>query len=104
MKSPLLTLTLATLMLVGCGSDSNNTEPETPQPPPVENAVNIDEATQINLKLEQFDSSTGTIQFSLTNAQQEAITAAKTYDIYYFGFPDKAKESSNPKACVRPRS
>lgn len=100
MKYPLLTLTLATLMLVGCGSDSNNTEPEAPPtpPPPVENAVNIDEATQINLKLEQFDSSTGTIQFSLTDAQQEAITAAKTYDIYYFGFPDKAKESSNPKA------
>lgn len=104
MKYPLLAVTLATLVLVGCGSDSNNTEeetPPTPPPPPVENTVNIDEATEINLKLEQFDSSTGTIQFSLTDAQQEVITAAKTYDIYYFGFPDKDKGSSNPKAWKR---
>lgn len=105
MKYPLLAVTLATLMLAGCGSDSNKVEEETPPapppPPPVENAVNIDEATQINLKLEQFNVSTGTIQFSLTDAQQEAITAAKNYDIYYFGFPDKTKESPNPKAWKR---
>lgn len=102
MKYPLLALTLGTLALVGCGSDDNHAEESTPTPPPpVEKTVNIDEATQINLIVEQFEPDTGTVLFSLADASQTAITAAKNYDIYFFGFPDKSKPSSHPKAWKR---
>ncbi|PIW61767.1 hypothetical protein [Shewanella sp. CG12_big_fil_rev_8_21_14_0_65_47_15] len=103
MKYPLLTLTLATLTLAACGGDDNQSEDVTPPPPPppVENTVAIDEAAQINLTLEQFDPNTGTLVFALTDAEKNAITAAKDYDIYYFGFPDKNKTSTNPKAWKR---
>lgn len=104
MKYPLLAVTLSILLLSGCGSDDNTSEeviPPVPPSPPAVNSVNIDEAMQINVVLNQFDQQTGTIQFSLTDAQQAAITAAKAYDIYYFGFPDSDKASSNPKAWKR---
>lgn len=101
MKYPLLALTLGTLFLTGCGSEDNNSEAITPPPPPVEKTVSIDEATQINLAVEQFDPQTGTLLFTLADASQVAITAAKKYDIYYFGFPDKHKSSPNPKAWQR---
>lgn len=101
MKYPLLALTLGTLVLTGCGSEDNKSEAITPPPPPVEKTVSIDEATQINLAVEQFDPDTGTLVFSLTDANQAAIITAKNYDIYYFGFPDKHKSSPNPKAWKR---
>lgn len=103
MKYPLLALTLGTLALVGCGSDDNTSEEITPPPPPppVEKTVSIDEAAQINLAVEQFDPNTGTLVFSLTDANQAAIITAKNYDIYYFGFTDKNKSSPNPKAWKR---
>lgn len=103
MKYPLLALTLATLTLTACGSDDNPSEEVTPPPPPppVETTVSIEDATQINLAVEQFDPNTGTVVFSLTDANQAAITAAKNYDIYYFGFPDKNTSSSNAKAWKR---
>lgn len=103
MKYPLLALTLGTLALVGCGSDDDKSEEVTPPPPPppVETTVSIDEASQINLAVEQFDPNTGSLVFSLTDANQAAITDAKSYDIYYFGFPNKDKASANPKAWKR---
>lgn len=96
MKYPLLALTLGTLALVGCGSDDNTSEEKTPPPPPppVEKTVSIDEAAQINLAVEQFDPNTGTLVFSLTDANQAAIITAKNYDIYYFGFTDKKDRKS----------
>lgn len=103
MKYPLLALTLASFTLAGCGSDDNKSEEITPPPPPppVEKTVSIDEATQINLAVKQFDPNTGTLLFTLADASQAAITAAKNYDIYCFGFPDKNKSSSNAKAWKR---
>lgn len=100
MKYPLLAFTLGALALVGCGNNDNDSEEVTPLPP-AENTVAIDEAVQINLTIEQFDPNTGTLVFSLTDAEKNAITAAKDYDIYYFGFPDKDKTSANPKAWKR---
>lgn len=102
MKSPLLIFTLGTLALVGCGSDDKSEEiTPPPPPPPVETSVSINDATQINLTVEQFDPKTGTLNFSLTDANKATITEATSYDIYYFGFPDKSKSSSNAKAWKR---
>lgn len=100
MKYPLLALTLSMLALAGCDNDDNQSEEVTP-PPPEATTVSIDEATQINLAVDQFDPNTGTLVFTLTDAEKSAITAAKDYDIYYFGFPDKNKTPANPKAWKR---
>ncbi|MGL5390981.1 MAG: hypothetical protein ACRDA8_06290 [Shewanella sp.] len=101
MKRPLLAMTICIGALTGCGSDDKHAEEVTPTPPPVASTVHIDEAAAVELGITQFDPATGTLRFALSDSQKTAITGAKNYDIYYFGFPDPAKPSANPKAWKR---
>jgi len=90
------------LLTTACGSDDNDNEIENPvEPPPVATTIDVDEAASIGLKLATFDGISGALSFSLSDADEMAITNAKDYRIVYFGFPDHDEKSSKPKAWKR---
>ncbi|RTR34951.1 hypothetical protein [Shewanella atlantica] len=90
-------LLAGTLLTTAC-SDSDSTPPP---PPPEPVTVDIDQAATIGLKLATFDGVSGALSFSLSDADELAITNAKDYRIVYFGFPDHDEKSSKPKAWKR---
>ncbi|WP_299804105.1 hypothetical protein [uncultured Shewanella sp.] len=104
MKVKLLSALLASsVLLIGCGSDNDNdvTEPPVVVPPPVEDAIDIDEATSIVMNLDSVDAATGALTFSLKDGDNKAISKATDYDIFYFGFPDPDSPSTKAKAWKR---
>ena len=103
MKVKLLSaLLVSSILLVGCGSDNDDvTEPPVVVPPPADDAIDIDEASAIVMKLASFDAATGALTFSLQDADEKSISKATDYDIYYFGYPDPSSPSTNAKAWKR---
>ncbi len=90
------------LLTTACSSDDNDNDIENPvEPPPVATTVDVDEAATIGLKLATFDGISGALSFSLSDADEMAVTNAKNYRIVYFGFPDPDEKSSKPKAWKR---
>ncbi|GGB72054.1 hypothetical protein K8B83_04620 [Shewanella inventionis] len=112
MKITYLSAILASSLLIfGCNSDSDDDDIVVVEPPvvvvppvvvdPVSEAVDVDEASAITMKLDSFDAASGALTFTLTDADGKAITNATDYDIAYFGYPDPASPSIKPKAWKR---
>ncbi|WP_041421540.1 hypothetical protein [Shewanella sediminis] len=105
MKYKLLSVLLTgALLTTGCSSDDNDNDtvlPEEPVLPPVATTIDVNEAATIGLKLATFDGVSGALSFSLSDADEMAITNAKDYRIVYFGFPDHDDKSTKPKAWKR---
>ncbi|MCE9677776.1 hypothetical protein LZP69_01040 [Shewanella sp. AS1] len=99
MNKKLIPGLLASLLLCsGCGSDDNEDNTEiTPPPAQGSDAVDIKDATSVNLALVSFDGASGALSFNLSDGDNKAITNALDYRITYFGFPSDSK-SSNAKA------
>ena len=93
------------LMVTACGSDDNDNDIVDPVdpivPPPVVTTIDVDKAASIGLQLASFDGGSGALSFSLSDAEQMAITNAKDYRVVYFGFPDPDEKSTNAKAWKR---
>ncbi|WP_258405951.1 hypothetical protein [Shewanella acanthi] len=100
MNYPLLKAALAALFLSGCGSDSETIEdkPTTPEQPVI-STINVDDAEQINLTVDEYRADSQSLLFTLNDGEQKPIIGAQYYDAYFFGFADK--KSSNPKAWKR---
>ncbi|MCL1060109.1 hypothetical protein L2729_19240 [Shewanella gelidimarina] len=93
------------LMTTACGSDDNDTvtpvDPVTPPVVVVPTTIDVAKAATIELELASFDGVSGALSFSLSDADQMAITNAKEYRIVYFGFPDHDDPSTKAKAWKR---
>ncbi|WP_299568567.1 hypothetical protein [uncultured Shewanella sp.] len=113
MNLKLLSVLLASsLLLMGCNDDDDTStdpvdppvvEPPVTDPvdPPATEVITINDADTVILTVDEYDASSGALTFSLDNGDEKAITDASDYSIMYFGYPNPAAPSSNAKAWKR---
>lgn len=86
---------LASMLLLGCGSDDDKTI-EPPVEPPIEppvSSISINDTETLNVKLTTIDGETGSVALTLMGDDDLLVTGASSFNLIIMGYPEAGQTS-----------